>query len=67
MKLRWSRELSAVCDIRDELTADEALDILTRELLGDDYYIVDPLCPSQANVVIVKDILKKYSPRRKKK
>lgn len=67
MKLRWSRDLEAVCDVRDTLTADEALDILTKELLGDDYYIVDPLCPSQANVVIVKDILKKYSPRRKKK
>ena len=66
MGLRWSRDLEGVCDIRDTLTADEALDILTKELLGDDYYIVDPLHPTQANVVIVRDILKKYSPRKKR-
>jgi hypothetical protein len=66
-RLRYSRDLRSIVEIKDSLTADEALDILTRELLGEDYYIVDPVHAHQANVIIVEDILKRYAPRKKMK
>lgn len=58
--LRYSKDLDEIVEIQDTLTGDEALDILTRELLGPDYYIVDPVHAHQANAIIVRDILKKY-------
>lgn len=66
-RLRYSRDLRSIVEIKDSLTADEALDILTRELLGEDYYIADPVHAHQANVIIVEDILKRYAPRKKMK
>jgi hypothetical protein len=62
-KLSWSKELKRVVELPDTLTADEALDVLVRELLGENYYIVDPVHSHQANVIIVEDILKKYKKR----
>lgn len=38
-----------------------ALNILVRYLLGEDYYITDPVGVTQGNAIIVDDILKKYS------
>lgn len=62
-KLRYSKDLKTVVEIKNTLTADEALDVLVHELLGSDYHIADPVCGAQANVIIVEDILKKYKKR----
>lgn len=44
------------------IQAQDALNELCEYLLGKDYYIVDPLGPSQANAIIVDDIKEKYPP-----
>lgn len=64
-RLQYSRDLMEVVEIKDTLTADEALDVLTRELLGEGYLIVDPVSGVQANAIIVRDILERYAPRKK--
>lgn len=46
--------------------AQEAIHILTNYLLGEDYYIINPLCNEQANAEIVADILYKYSRKYRK-
>lgn len=43
-----------------------ALNILVRYLLGEDYYITDPVGVTQANAILVDDILKRYSSRYRK-
>ena len=43
-----------------------ALDFLQKYLLGEDWYIVNPLCNAQANCEVVHDILYKYSKRYRK-
>lgn len=43
-----------------------AIDFLCNYLLGEDYYIVNPLCTVQANCEIVHDILYKYSKKYRK-
>ena len=43
------------------MSADMALQILTTYLLGENFYIVMPLSPEQANTEIVATILDKYS------
>ena len=43
------------------LNAQKALDFLMTYLLGPDYYVVDPICNEQSNVIIVDEILTKYS------
>ena len=54
-------------DISFEGVSDKtALNILVRYLLGEDYYIVDPVGQTQANAIIVDDILKKYSSKYRK-
>lgn len=65
-KLFYSKDKKQVVERVDTMTADEALDVLVKELLGEDYYIVDPLGAHQANVIIVEDILEKYKRRRRK-
>ena len=62
-KLFYSKDKKQVAERVDSMTADEALNVLVNELLGEDYYIVDPLGAHQANVIIVEDILKKYKKR----
>ena len=62
--LKWSSDLKDVVIAQEPLTAEEALDILTRELLGKDYYIVDPVGAEQANAIIVRDILTSYTTKR---
>jgi hypothetical protein len=47
--------------ITDILDPQEAINILCTKLLGDNYYVVDPVGCFQANSIIVKDILKKYT------
>lgn len=65
-ELKWSRDLKEIVVAKETLTAEEALDILTRELLGSDYCIVDPVGVEQGNAIIVRDILKQYHPKRKR-
>ncbi len=48
------------------IEAQEALDILTSYLLGDDWYVVDPIGPKQVNAIITEQILDKYSKKWKK-
>lgn len=43
------------------LSANDAIQILTDYLLGEDFYISMPLSQEQANTEIVERILKKYS------
>ena len=55
-----------VCDISYGLcpapmSAQEALDILTSYLLGDDYYVANSLNQAQMNAIITEQILDKYS------
>lgn len=65
-ELKWSNDLKEIVVAQDTLTAEEALDILTKELLGDDYYIEDPVHGPQGNAIIVRDILSQYRRKRKK-
>lgn len=43
-----------------------ALNFLTRYLLGEDWYVIDPICNAQVNAIIVDEILRKYSKRFRK-
>lgn len=43
------------------MSADFAIGILCDYLLGDDFYITDPVSQEQANTLIVYNILKYYS------
>ena len=45
------------------IDAQLAINVLCQYLLGEDYYIVDPLSPPQADTIIVQDILHKYCNR----
>ena len=45
---------------RDTLTDAEFRNVITDWLLGMDYYIVDPVSPSQANKIILEEIMHKY-------
>lgn len=65
--LRYSREMKEICKIQLELSAEDALQLLCDELLGESYYIPDPVTNKQANAIIALDILKKYAPRKKKR
>lgn len=48
------------------MEAQKALDILTSYLLGDDWYVVDPMNTKQVNAIITEQILDKYSKKWKK-
>lgn len=48
------------------MEAQEALDILTSYLLGDDWYVADPINTKQVNAIITEQILDKYSKKWKK-
>lgn len=47
----------------DGITAQTALNILTRYFLGEDFYITDPVDQAKANVILVEEILKRHSVR----
>ena len=64
--LKWSTDLKETVVVQDSLTTEEALDILTKVLLGNDYYIEDPVHGPQGNAIIVRDILSRYKPKRKR-
>lgn len=44
--------------------AQECLNLLCKELLGKDYYIVDPVNQYQANEIITNNIIRSYKPPR---
>ena len=48
------------------MNAQVALNILISYLLGDDWYVVDPLSPRQVNAIAVEQILDKYSKKWRK-
>ena len=48
------------------MNASQALNFLKDYLLGEDWYISDPIGVDQANTVIVDEILRKYSKKYKK-
>lgn len=48
------------------MSANTALDILSSYLLGDDFYITMSVSPEQANSIVVRNILSKYSKKWKK-
>jgi hypothetical protein len=64
-ELKWSSDRKEVVIAQDTLTADEALDILTRELLGDDYNPMDEDSDGEYNALAVRDILSRYKRKRK--
>lgn len=64
-KIFYSRDLKAVSEVRDTLTDQEALNVLVKELLGESWYITDPMGGGQANVLIVEEILRKYAPKKR--
>ena len=43
------------------MEAQEALNKICSHLLGKNWYIVDPVCDSQANDIIYEEICRKYS------
>ena len=47
----------------EPLNYEQAIGKIMKYLLGDNYYIVDPVSMEQGNSVIVHDILNKYSKR----
>lgn len=65
-RLYFSRELNEVVEIKEYLTAEEALMLLCDELLGDDWYITDSVPGQRANAIIVQEILKRYTPKKKR-
>jgi len=48
------------------LSSGDAIQTLVKYLLGEDYYIVDPVNGEQGNAIIVDDILRKYSRKYRK-
>lgn len=62
--LKWSSDLKETVIVQNAITAEEALDILTRELLGEDYNPMDGNSDDEYNVIIVRDILTSYTTKR---
>lgn len=52
------------------MTKEEGFDLLCKYFLGDNYYIVDPVSPTQGYAIMVDDIVRlyesKYSERTKR-
>jgi hypothetical protein len=59
--------MEEICKVQSELSADDALQLLCDELLGEKYYIADPVNGKQANAIIALEILKRYAPKKKKR
>ena len=66
-QLCYSREMEEICKIQLELSPEDALQLLCDELLGENYYIADPVNGRQANAIIALEILKRYAPKKKKR
>ena len=46
-----------------KMDAQVAINEICKHLLGEDWYVVDPLCNSQVNPIIVEEIERKYRKR----
>ena len=58
----WLENDSIDCEIMSPPMEDKkALEFLTDYLLGENWYVVDPISPKQVNTNIVHEILLKYS------
>ena len=63
----WLENDSIDCGIMSSPMEDKkALEFLTDYLLGENWYVVDPISPKQVNTNIVHEILWKYSKRYRK-
>ena len=63
----WLENDSIDCEIMSPPMEDKkALEFLTDYLLGENWYVVDPISPRQVNTNIVHEILWKYSKRYRK-
>lgn len=63
----WLENDSIDCSIMSPpMEAEKALSFLTDYLLGENWYVVDPLSPKQVNTNIVHEILLKYSKKYRK-
>ena len=63
----WLENDSIDCGIMSPpMEAEKALSFLTDYLLGENWYVVDPISPRQVNTNIVHEILWKYSKRYRK-
>lgn len=63
----WLQYKSHNCGLmQPPLNAQKALDILQAYLLGEDWYIVNPVNVEQGNSQVVHEILLKYSPQYRK-
>lgn len=61
-----NKDIRKASDLRpgiDTLDGNKTVSILVDYLLGEDWYIVDPVSTAQANPIILDAILKKYSKR----
>lgn len=60
----WLQYESEDCGLmQPPLEAQKALDTLQKYLLGEDWYIVNPVNTQQGNSQVVHEILLKYSPQ----
>ena len=57
-KHKLLRRIAKEGEIPEVLNGQDGLDILIYKILGDDYYIVDPVSNKQANSIVVADIIK---------
>lgn len=63
----WLENDSIDCGIMSPpMEAEKALSFLTDYLLGENWYVVDPISPKQVNTNIVHEILLKYSKKYRK-
>lgn len=49
------------------MSGQDFANVVIKELLGDDWYVVDPIPAEQINIIALEEILEKYSPRKKDK
>lgn len=59
-KVKLLQEMAKDKEFPDLLTGQESLDILMYHILGNDYYITDPVSCNQGNVIVVNDIINRY-------
>lgn len=63
----WLRNEAKDCGlVQPPLSAQKAVDFLQTYLLGEDWYIVNPVNCEQGNSQVVHEILMKYSPEYRK-
>lgn len=46
------------------MKAQKALDILIKNILGEDWYVTIPMCQEQVNTVAVQEILYKFNSKK---